>query len=435
MKKFLKIFLILFIVFSMAFGAVMYFIFKDDVKDAQNAEGDPVTNEFESLDVSGYKERTNVLLLGVDTLENTGDGKGTRTDTIMVLSVDPSTKTGFILSIPRDTRVLIPDRNIYDKVNHAHSYGGTELAISTIKNFLNIPIHHYVKVDYRALFKTVDDLGGIEVDVPIDMKYTDSAATPPLNIDLKAGVQTLNGEQAMGFLRFRKGYANQDLGRIEAQQLFMDALIKKAMSPASITKIPKYIETMSEYVETDMSVKDMLILAKQGLSVDVKMIEKKTIPGYPDMINGVSYYSVDENEKQIMLDYLMSGAYPVPEPEVVETEGTNSSGETTSVANTKEEIVVEVNINDYNIHVLNGNGISGVARRASDLLKIQDIVVDSSGNASNFDYEDTVIYYKEDGKTASKLKSIIGVGKLEKGTKSVVSSEPDFVIVLGKDFK
>lgn len=431
MKTFLKIFLMLFITFSLVFGGVMYFIYKDDVKDAQENKGDEVTNEFDNLDVSGYKDRTNVLLLGVDALESVGDGKGTRTDTIMVLSLDPVTKTGFILSIPRDTRVLIPGRNIYDKVNHAHSYGGTELAISTIKNFLNIPIHHYVKVDYRALFKVVDDLGGIEVDVPIDMKYTDTAATPPLYIDLKAGVQTLNGEQAMGFLRFRKGYANQDLGRIQAQQQFMDALLKKVVSPASIIKIPKHIETISEYVQTDMSIKDMLVLAKQGLSVDLKRIEKKTIAGYPDMINGVSYYSVDEKGKQEMLDYLLSGDYPVPEPEV---EAEDITGTTGSAPVTEKE-VIEININDYNIHILNGSGTSGVARRASDLLKIQDIIVDSTGNAPNFDYANTMIYYKEDGKTASKLKSIIGVGKLEKGTKSIVASQPDFVIVLGKDFK
>lgn len=435
MNKFLKIFLVFFVLFSMVLSTAMYFYFKDDVTEA-TANGETQTgDDFESLDVSQYKERTNVLLLGVDTLENTENTKGIRTDTMMVLSIDPVSKTGFILSIPRDSRVKLSGSSNYDKINHAHSYGGTELAISTVKDFLQIPIHHYVKVDYQALFKTVDDLGGVEVYVPIDMKYQDTRATPPLYIDLKKGLQTLNGEQAMGFLRYRKGYANQDLGRIDTQQAFMEALIKKVVSPASITKIPNYINTLYNYVETDMSIKDILILAKQGLSIDLNRIEKRTVEGVPDMINGVSYYVIDDVKKQETINYLLSGDYPVPETIVEEgiSEGETGSKSNTTTAKTPVQ-EPEVDINSYNIQVLNGSGYSGVARRASDLMKIEDITVDYTGNAPNFDYEKTIIYYKDDAKTATKLKDILKMGSIQKGTKSIVSSEPDIIIVLGKDF-
>lgn len=438
MKKFLKIFLVLFVVFSMIFSTVMYAFFKNDVDQAVDDNKPSPQDDFESLDVSSYKDRVNVLLMGVDVLENEGDGKGTRTDTIMVLSLDPVTKTGYILSLPRDTRVKLANGGGYDKVNHAHSYGGTELAISTIKDFLQIPIHHYVKLDYRALFKTVDDLGGIEVDVPIDMNYKDSRSTPPLNVNLKKGVQTLNGEQAMGFVRFRKGYPNQDLGRIQAQQAFMDALIKKMTSPASIMNIPNYIDTMSKYVETDMDIKTMLIVAKQALSIDANRIEKKTVPGEPDMIDGVSYYEPNQQELTEMLDYLIAGNYPVPESaEGTEgTQGTEGSTTVQSSPQTKSQAKPVVkDTSNYKIQVLNGSGVSGVARRASDLLKIEDIAVTATGNASDFDNENTIVYYKDDSNFASQVRNILKVGKIEKGTKSISSSEPDIVIVLGKDFK
>lgn len=442
MKKFLKIFLVVFVIFSMIFSTVMYAFYKNDVDEAVEDNKPSEEDSFENLDVSNYKDRVNVLLMGVDTLENQGDGKGTRTDTIMVLSIDPTTKTGFILSLPRDTRVKLANGGNYDKVNHAHSYGGTELAISTIKDFLQIPIHHYVKLDYRALFKTVDDLGGIEVDVPIDMKYKDTRSEPPLNVDLKKGVQTLNGEQAMGFVRFRKGYPNQDLGRIQAQQAFLDALIKKITSPASIMNIPNYIDTMSKYVETDMDMKTMLIVAKQALSIDISRIEKKTVPGEPDMINGISYYEPNAEELSAMLEYLLSGNYPVPEPEVTaegtegSTQGGTQSGTAPKTANTQAPAKPVVkDTSNYKIQVLNGSGISGVARRASDLLKIEEISVTSTGNASNFDNENTIVYYKEDSNFASQIRNILKVGKIEKGTKNIVSSEPDIVVVLGKDFK
>ena len=444
MKSFLKMFLILFVVFSMIISTAMYFYFKNDVEEASENNETKVTDEFEDLDISNYKERVNVLLLGVDTLENDDSGIGTRTDTIMVLSIDPMTKTGFILSVPRDTRVEIANGGGFDKVNHAHSYGGTELALSTIKNFLGIPIHHYVKVDYKALFKTVDDLGGIEVDVPVDMIYVDSAATPPLNINLKKGIQTLNGEQAMGFLRFRKGYANQDLGRIQAQQMFLDSLFKKIASPSSIMNIPKYLDTMSKYVETDMTMKNMLIIAKQALTIDTNRIEKKTVPGEPTMIGGVSYYSPDQEQLNLDLEYLISGNYPVPESESAEgadseegsqggATGTASAVQTANASKSvKSEPVKDTST--YKIHVLNGNGISGTARRASDLLKIEDIAVSATGNASDFNIENTVIYYKDDIAFANKVKGILETGKVQKGTKDIVSTEPDIVVVLGKDF-
>lgn len=422
MKKVITIFLILFIIFSTVIGMGMYFYLKPEINETLEVKKEEET--FENLDVSNYKNRINILLMGVDTLETEKDQRGTRTDTIMILSIDPATKSGFILSIPRDTYVKISGTNEYTKINHAHSYGGTELAIATVKDFIGIPIHHYMKVDYRVLFKTVDDLGGVEFDVPIDMYYVDKRATPPLNINLKKGMQILDGEKAMQLIRFRHGYADQDLGRVRVQQDFIKAVLKKVYSPASITKIPKYIETLYQYVETDMTISNIVSLMKVGLSIDPSHIETATVAGYPDRMPVVgSVVVVDEEAFKEQLDYLLSGDY------VVEgEEGTEATANTQTTEKSSEEI------NKLNITVLNGSGIAGAARRATDLLKIQSIDTDSTGNASSFDNANTVIYYKDDAEAANKIKDILKTGSTKLGTKNIVQSEPDIVILLGKDF-
>ncbi len=429
MKKLISTFLVLFIVFSTVFGIGLYVIYKPEVDTAVEEVEEQETEEetFENLDTSNYKERVNVLLLGVDTLETDKDQRGTRSDTIMILSVDPVTNTGFILSIPRDSYVKIHGTNEYTKINHAHSYGGTDLAINTIKDFINIPIHHYMKVDYRALFKTVDDLGGVEFDVPIDMKYRDSASNPPLNIDLKAGLQTLNSEQAMGLLRFRQGYPDKDLGRIRTQQAFIEAVLKKIASPASITKIPKYIETIYQYVETDMTIQNVMSLVKIGISIDFSTLQKATIPGVPAMRNGASIIEVDTEKTQELLTYLLSGNYVSEETEAESGEKSDASAQTTAQDDSTD-------INEYTIIVLNGSGVSGIGRRVSDILKIREINVDKVGNADSYDHETTVIYYKSDKAAAEKIKEILKVGTIKQGAQGITSTDAEIIIVIGKDF-
>lgn len=447
MKKAVTTFLLFFFILSTIGSAGFYFYLKPDIE--QKIKQTKEEQTFENLDVSNYKERVNVLLLGVDSLETAKAQTGKRTDTIMILSVDPITKTGFILSIPRDSYVKIHGQDKYTKINHAHSYGGTELALSTIKDFIKIPIHHYVKVDYKALFKVIDDLGGVEFDVPIDMNYTDTHAEPPLNINLKAGFQKLNGEQAMGLLRFRKDYPDRDYGRIRTQQAFIETVLKKFASPSSIPKIPKHIETVYEFVETDMSVQDILSLIKIGISIDFSTLQKATVPGKPIMKNGVSVVETDEEKKQELLSYLLSGKYKNTDQESEKKDvKQNNSQDTQNVtqdvkqsknseANSGQEQIEEKkepDVNDKNITVLNGSGVSGVARRVSDMLKIRDIIVDSSENAHSFDHDTTMIYYKDDLALANQIKEIIKVGTVKQGTKDIRSSEPDIIIVIGKDF-
>ncbi len=423
MKHFFKIFISFFMIFTLTFGAGFYFYFeKDEVeKTVETIE------KTEELDTKIKKERINILMLGIDALNGKYEANTSRTDTMMLLSIEPKTNTAFILSIPRDSRVKIRGRQGMDKINHAHAYGGVDLALKTTKDLLQIPIHHYVRVDYQALFKTIDDIGGVEIDVPMNMKYSDPYATPPLKIDLKKGRQILDGQKSMEYLRFRKGYANQDLGRINAQQEFIQAVIEKVMSPASIMRVPQYIETLFMYVDTDMSKKDMLDLAKDGLKIKPAEIQKAVVPGDSATISGISYYKIDEDALKADLEFLMSGNYP----EILKENSINIKNDLEKVSVTNSSLT---NNKNAQIVILNGSGKNGVATRASDLLKIENVFVYKTGNADNFSYDETIIYYKENKILASSIKKILGKGKVVKETKQYQNGEADILIVVGKDF-
>lgn len=433
MKYFIRIFTTFFLVFTIVFGAGFYFYL--DYDDRVKAE--EVEQKTDALDTKEVKgERVNVLLLGIDALDGKYEGNSSRTDTMMLLSLDPQTNTSFILSIPRDSRVKIRGRSGMNKVNHAHAYGGVDLALKTTRDLLQIPIHHYIRVDYQALFKTVDDIGGVEIDVPMDMRYKDPYATPPLNININKGLQVLDGQKSMEYLRFRKGYANQDLGRINAQQEFLQALIEKVMSPASVIRIPQYIDTLYTYVDTDMSKKDMLDITREAIRIKPSEIEKHTIPGKSTMISGISYYQINESELAEMIGYLMSGKYLKEEEtsdeteEAVETEKTEEAPKAKPVSHTNESSEKVAS----NIIILNGSGRNGIATRASDLVKISDIKVTRTGNADNFNYEETLIYYKEDKKTAQGIKKALGKGKLIQETNRINGMDFDVLVIVGKDF-
>ena len=413
MKKFLKNISIAFIILFSIISLTIYF------------KQDGVTNkptEFEKywLNATEAKERVNVLIMGIDTIEGKTDADNARTDTMIICSIDPVGKTGYILSIPRDSRVKVDGRKHKTKINHAHKYGGIELAVSTVKNTFHIPIHHYIRVNYDALIKTVDDIGGVEINILQNMDYDDNASN--LHIHFKPGIQTLNGQQSMEFIRYRHGYANKDLGRIEAQQYFLDSFLRKLLSAQSITKIPKYLETLYQYVDTDMSKKEIISLAATAIKINPNDIPKKTVPGNAKTINGISYYIIDEEETQNTLEYLNKGIYEKQEDITTE----NAPIEEPSSESKKPE---------YSIFVYNGCGTPKITRRVSDLLKIEELPISYSGNASNFDYEKTKIFYKDNERLAKKISGIIEVGEIKQGTGAIDYREPDIVIIVGKDFK
>ena len=220
---------------------------------------------------------------------------------MMLCKADKSTGEISILSIPRDTKARIRGRRNEEKINHAHAYGGPELSVKAVKDLLGIDLEYYVRVDYNIVKKYVDLIDGVEVYVPMDMKYSDPVADPPLYINLKKGQQVLYGDEALQFLRFRKGYANQDLGRIEAQQQFMKSAIEKTLRPENIVNVPQMIKAYYDYVDTNMPLDIIMKFAMKAKKFNTEGIQMATLPGDGEYFNGVSYFIPNKEESDILV--------------------------------------------------------------------------------------------------------------------------------------
>lgn len=228
-------------------------------------------------------KRVNILLTG---LENK------RTDTIMVISYNTESKTADIISLPRDT--YLP-RNADDdpelkKINAVYAQEGIEGLTLRIQELLGIPIEKFVVIDYEAVIACVDLIGGVEVNVPFHMEYTDPYDDPPLYIDISEGMQLLDGEQSLKFLRYRKGYDNQDLGRIEAQQQFIKSAVKKALG----FQLPAVIKEAYSHIETNINVSVLLSLAGDLVGFSTDNINTNILPGMETTLEGLSFYIPDE---------------------------------------------------------------------------------------------------------------------------------------------
>ena len=240
---------LLFVLLGSCFAAGMrvynrFFRPRSDV--AAMAEG-----KEDTLSKEGLSERINVLLLGTDEGDSEDFDKDIpkRTDAMLLVSFDPDKDRVAILSLPRDTRVEIPGRRGYDKINAAYAYGGVKLARRTVSNLLQVPIDYYMQVDWQGFIKVVDMLGGVDLDVEKNMDYEDPYAD--LKIHLKKGRQHLDGNKAGQYVRFRHDEMG-DIGRAERQQKFLRALSKQAFTVTNMVKMPVIIGTATEYVHTDM---------------------------------------------------------------------------------------------------------------------------------------------------------------------------------------
>lgn len=248
-----------------------------------------------SSNLSNNDDSINFLLLGVDS-KNISEAANTRSDTIMLFNVNKNSGDINILSIPRDTRVSIESRTYQEKINHAFAYGGPELVVSTASTLLNIDLEYYLVVDYNFVKQFVDLIGGVEIDVPVDMKYSDRT----IDIDLRAGNQILNGNEALQYLRFR-GYPTADIGRVGAQQKFMREMINQAMTPKNIIKVPQMIFSYNRNVKTNMP---MALVTKYGLNApryDFDKINTVTLPGEPAYVNGISYFIHYEQQTKTLV--------------------------------------------------------------------------------------------------------------------------------------
>lgn len=245
-----------------------------DGEDQQTQQDGTAEDSDAIQTISNGRERKskycyNILLYGVD-----NDAGGS--DTNMLMRFDAVNKTVDVVSLPRDT--LMSNGH---KLNSSYNNGGTEKLRSNIEDMLGVPVDFYVSVDLKGFIALIDQIGGVEFDVPCDMDYDDPYQD--LHIHFKAGLQKLNGQQAMEVVRFRHnndntGYGGrQDLGRIGTQQAFLKTVAQKLMK---LENVPAMAETFLKYVKTDLTLGNLMWLANQALSMGgTDAISFATLPG------------------------------------------------------------------------------------------------------------------------------------------------------------
>lgn len=298
-KRFLKIFLTSALAFSL-----LFMIFGEDIFLKSEVEDE---DSIEDLIKGDNTKNIMFLVLGVDSPDYSSS-EPNRTDTMILAGMDFENDQLSMLSIPRDTRVL-KSNGYHDKINHAHAYGGVPLTLEAVNKFLDLDLEHYVKLDYKAVKEIVDAIGGVDIYVPFDMVYADPTPGKEFFIDLKEGQQTLNGDEALQFLRWRKnndgsGYPEGDLGRIKAQQEFMKELIKQSMSAKNILKVNKFISIYNNYLDTNIPLNTVLKGAWTAKDLDFSTIKMDTLKGESAYINNISYYIYDESGIYEQLDEL-----------------------------------------------------------------------------------------------------------------------------------
>ncbi|MFD0671299.1 LCP family protein [Cohnella sp. GCM10027633] len=226
-----------------------------------------------------------ILLLGVD--ERAGD-RG-RSDTMILLSVQPAKKSVLALSIPRDTRVLIPEREYYDKINHSYAFGGTSLAVAAVERLFGVPIAYYMKTNMEGMIDIVETVGGVDVNNPFTFKYEGHV--------FSEGELHLNGYEALSFVRMRYDDPHGDFGRTQRQRNVLSSLVDKVASFRTIGKLPHILSQLSKDVRTNLTSGDMLDLASDYRS-SIENIETLYLNGKGKTINGIYYYTVRPEDRK-----------------------------------------------------------------------------------------------------------------------------------------
>jgi len=256
----------------------------------------------------------NVLVVGTDKV-------GLNTDTILVMSLDSVQNRASVISIPRDTMSNV--KRSVKKINAAYAIGAKngkgnidnlKLEVSYLLGF---EVDNYVVVNLSAFEEIIDAIGGVTIDVPRNMDYDDPYQD--LHIHLSKGLQTLNGQQAIGFVRYRSGYAEGDLGRVKAQQSFIQTLAKQLASPATLTKVPKLAEIILRNMDTDLTNGELVWFAKEALEVDMETnLNMFVLPGAAQYVNRLSYYLPNETEiLTIVNEYFNPSETPITQLNIV----------------------------------------------------------------------------------------------------------------------
>jgi len=336
--------------------------------------------------------RVNILLIGVDvSLDNRRQVLPvSRSDTLMLMSFDPARNRVSALSIPRDTRVIIP-RFGTNKVNASYAYGGPGLTVRTVANFLGVPIHYYVKLGPQSFAKIIDAIGGVEIDVEKDMKYTDKWAG--LHINLKKGRQLLDGERAMHYARFRHDAAG-DIGRVERQQKVLLALFHKLKSASTVLNAPQLLRAFSENTQTNLTFNELITLGAFTARLDTSDLKFATLPG----TNSIAFWDPDPPKMRQVVAEMFYGV------------------DASVVASTQ-------------IEVLNASGVPGLARQMAERLQAMGFQIVRVDNAPSVVNSTTIIDRTGRPGVARLVAEVLGRSRIT----NQPGIGPDLTVIVARD--
>lgn len=294
-RLWLKIPIIIVLLLVLGVGAYAFSVYNNAKNTVNERMHDPV----ETIDTELTKEKLkatepiNVLLLGIDA---EGDQKG-RSDAIMVMQLDPITDALTIVSIPRDTRTEIVGKGFEDKINHAYAFGGAEMSIATVENFLDIDIDYYVSINMDGLVELVDELGTITISN--EVAWTDS------KYDFPEGIVEMDGQKTMAYVRMRKKDPMGDFGRTHRQRKVIEGIINEGASVGSVPKFSGMIDILGTNMSTNMDFDDMKKLFG-GYKDTRRNVSEYMITGSGQKIDGIYYLIVPDEEVQKAHELLAS---------------------------------------------------------------------------------------------------------------------------------
>lgn len=429
-KRVLLVFLAVFLVGILgAAGAAWAYLAQIESNMHQNVDEDLLN----SLSVTdSASDPFYMLLIGVDKDEaRSADeeefGGSFRTDSMILTRVDPKQKTVAMISIPRDTKVTI-DGYGTQKINASYTIGGPAGAVKAVEDLADVKISHYAEVDMDGFAAVVDAVGGVEVNVEYEIN------DPQYTGYLAAGQQTLNGEQALIYVRSRHAYDNigsGDLIRSANQRTFLTALMKKIMS-SDVATMTSTVSTLSQYVTTDFSAAGIVGLAQSMIGIDVSSnVWSAGLPTTSVYEDDLWYEEVNKTEWKAMMKRVNAGLSPTEESEV------SSSGITMSSAGeaSSSEAASAVSLSGVSISVKNGTSTTGLAAAAAEKLTPHGATV-QTGNANSSTYDKTVIVYNDASNkaTAEKIADALGQGEIYQNQGNYLF-DGDFLVVVGSDWK
>lgn len=304
-KKSLILKISLMLVASMLISLTAYGLYLN--KKAENAAGnafEAITNreksELREEAVQPLEDNVSILFVGIDDSEERNQGdSNSRSDALMLATLNNKSKTVKLVSIPRDSLVYIPELGYEDKINHAHANGGTRTSIETVEELFEIPVDYYVKMNFDAFIDVVDALGGIEAEVPYSLLEKDQFDRK--TVKLEPGLQELDGREALALARTRM--QDNDLERGKRQQMILQSIMKKASSASSFTKYGDVIDAVGDNMKTDMTFEEMksfFAYIKDG----APRVDTLQLKGLDDMSTGVYYWSLDQESLDETRDIL-----------------------------------------------------------------------------------------------------------------------------------